>query len=60
MLEAVLERLTYANEDTGYTIARAATEGTGPGLLTVVGPLLAMPFDYQMARCGGCPERSTG
>ena len=40
VLEAVLERVTYANEDTGYTIARVATERTGPDLLTVVGPLL--------------------
>ena len=30
VLEAVLERITYANEDTGYTIARVATERTGP------------------------------
>jgi exodeoxyribonuclease V alpha subunit len=35
-----LERITYANEETGYTIARVATERTGPDLLTVVGPLL--------------------
>jgi exodeoxyribonuclease V alpha subunit len=35
-----MERITYANEDTGYTIARVATERTGPDLLTVVGPLL--------------------
>ena len=40
VLEAVLERITYANEGTGYTIARVATERTGPDLLTVVGPLL--------------------
>lgn len=40
VLEAVLERVTYANEETGYTIARVATERTGPDLLTVVGPLL--------------------
>ena len=40
VLEAVLERITYANEDTGYTIARVATERTGPDLLTVTGPLL--------------------
>jgi exodeoxyribonuclease V alpha subunit len=39
-LEAVLERITYANEDTGYTIARVATDRSGPDLLTVVGPLL--------------------
>ncbi|MGI8904066.1 MAG: SF1B family DNA helicase RecD2 [Solirubrobacteraceae bacterium] len=40
VLEAVLERITYANEATGYTIARVATERTGPDLLTVVGALL--------------------
>ena len=40
VLEAVLERITYANEETGYTIARVATERTGRDLLTVVGPLL--------------------
>jgi exodeoxyribonuclease V alpha subunit len=40
VVEGVLERVTYANEDTGYTIARLATEQSGPDLLTVVGPLL--------------------
>ncbi|GAA5065427.1 exodeoxyribonuclease V alpha subunit [Thermocatellispora tengchongensis] len=40
VLEAVLERITYANEETGYTIARVATARTGHELLTVVGPLL--------------------
>jgi len=40
VLEAVLERITYANEDTGYTIARVATGRAGPDLVTVVGPLL--------------------
>ncbi len=40
VLEAVLERVTYANEETGYTIARVATERSGGNLLTVVGPLL--------------------
>ncbi|MET8869414.1 ATP-dependent RecD-like DNA helicase [Nonomuraea sp. NPDC004580] len=39
-LDAVLERITYANEETGYTIARVATDRTGADLLTVVGPLL--------------------
>ena len=28
-LEAVLERITYANEETGYTIARVATDRSG-------------------------------
>ena len=40
MLEAVLERITYANEETGYTIARVATDRSGADLLTVVGALL--------------------
>jgi len=38
-LEAVLERITYANQDTGYTVARVATARSSD-LLTVVGPLL--------------------
>jgi exodeoxyribonuclease V alpha subunit len=38
-LDAVLERITYANEDTGYTVARVATNRSSD-LLTVVGPLL--------------------
>jgi hypothetical protein len=38
-LEAVLERITYANQETGYTVARVATD-RGSDLLTVVGPLL--------------------
>ncbi|MDX6355090.1 MAG: exodeoxyribonuclease alpha subunit, partial [Streptomyces sp.] len=40
VLEGVLERVTYANEDNGYTVARVDT-GRGSGdLLTVVGALL--------------------
>jgi exodeoxyribonuclease V alpha subunit len=38
-LDAVLERITYANEETGYTVARVAA-GRSSDLLTVVGPLL--------------------
>ncbi|MEU4563257.1 ATP-dependent RecD-like DNA helicase [Actinoplanes sp. NPDC023936] len=40
VLEAVLERLTYVNEETGYTVARVATAKSGADLLTVVGSLL--------------------
>ncbi|MEU9121842.1 ATP-dependent RecD-like DNA helicase [Streptomyces sp. NPDC048506] len=40
VLEGVLERITYANEESGYTVARVDT-GRGSGdLLTVVGALL--------------------
>ncbi len=38
-LEAVLERITYANEENGYTVARVATRGSAD-LTTVVGNLL--------------------
>ena len=38
-LEAVLERITYANDETGYTVARVATDRSGD-LVSVVGPLL--------------------
>lgn len=40
VIEGVLERITYANEENGYTVARVDT-GRGAGdLLTVVGALL--------------------
>ncbi|MFE1500274.1 helix-hairpin-helix domain-containing protein, partial [Streptomyces albidoflavus] len=40
VIEGVLERITYANEESGYTVARVDT-GRGAGdLLTVVGSLL--------------------
>jgi len=38
-LEAVLERIAYANEETGYTVARVAVRRFSD-LVTVVGPLL--------------------
>jgi exodeoxyribonuclease V alpha subunit len=40
VLEGVLERITYANEDNGYTVARVDTGRGGGELLTVVGSLL--------------------
>jgi exodeoxyribonuclease V alpha subunit len=52
VLEAVLERITYANEDTGYTIARVATERAGPDLLTVVGPLLGAQIGESLRLTG--------
>src|SRR5690606_16487690 len=38
VLEGTLERITYANEETGYTIARLATARSSD-LLTIVGAL---------------------
>ena len=38
-LEATLERITYANEETGYTVARVSVRGSGAELLTIVGNL---------------------
>ncbi len=43
VLDGVLERVTFANPETGYTIARIAPErgsGVGAELITAVGPLL--------------------
>jgi len=40
MLNAVLQRITYANEETGYRIARVTTDRSGSDLVTVVGALL--------------------
>jgi exodeoxyribonuclease V alpha subunit len=42
VLDAVLERIAYANEETGYTIAEVATDRSGTELLTVVGSLLGV------------------
>ena len=42
VLTAVLERVTYVNEETGYTIARVATDRSGADLVTVVGALLGV------------------
>ncbi len=40
VLDGVLERVTFANPETGYTIARIAPERGGADLITAVGPLL--------------------
>ena len=52
VLEAVLERVTFANEETGYTIARVATERSGTDLLTVAGPLLGAQVGERPAADG--------
>ena len=57
VVEGVLERITFANEETGYTVARVDT-GRGAGdLLTVVGALLgAQPGESLRIRGrGGAP-----
>src|SRR6476661_2686112 len=40
LLDGVLERVTFANPETGYTIARIGPAHGGPDLVTVVGALL--------------------
>ncbi|GAA0264906.1 ATP-dependent RecD-like DNA helicase [Saccharothrix mutabilis subsp. mutabilis] len=42
VLEATLERITFANEETGYTVARVDTGRGGGELVTVVGSLLGV------------------
>jgi exodeoxyribonuclease V alpha subunit len=41
-LEATLERITYVNEETGYTVARVATGRSDKDLVTVIGSLLGV------------------
>ncbi|MDQ1287087.1 MAG: exodeoxyribonuclease alpha subunit [Actinomycetota bacterium] len=52
VLEAVLERITYVSEETGYTIARVATDRGGPDLITVVGPLLGAQIGESLRLTG--------
>ncbi|MQM27302.1 SF1B family DNA helicase RecD2 [Glycomyces albidus] len=52
VLEAVLERVTYANEETGYTIARASPARGGQDLVTVVGPLLGAQVGESLSLTG--------
>src|SRR6266702_7890128 len=40
ILDGVLERITFANPETGYTIARIDPGRGGPDMITAVGPLL--------------------
>jgi len=58
LLDAVLERITFANEETGYTVARVDT-GRGGDLVTVVGSLLgAQPGEFlrMRGRWGSHPQ----
>ncbi|THV27971.1 ATP-dependent RecD-like DNA helicase [Glycomyces paridis] len=52
VLEAVLERVTYADEETGYTIARASPARGGADLVTVVGPLLGAQVGESLSLTG--------
>lgn len=47
-----MERITFVSEETGYTIARLATERSGPDLLTVVGPLLGAQIGESLRLTG--------
>jgi exodeoxyribonuclease V alpha subunit len=58
LLDATFERLTYANEETGYSVARVDT-GRGGELVTVVGALLgAQPGEFlrMRGRWGSHPQ----
>ncbi|MEU2260341.1 ATP-dependent RecD-like DNA helicase [Streptomyces sp. NPDC019645] len=59
VLEGVLERITYANEENGYTVARVDTGRGSADLLTVVGSLLgAQPGESlrMQGRWGSHPQ----
>ena len=51
VVEGVLERITYANEETGYTVARVDT-GRGGELVTVVGSLLGAQVGESLRMTG--------
>jgi exodeoxyribonuclease V alpha subunit len=51
VVEGVLERITYANEENGYTVARVDT-GRGGDLLTVVGSLLGAQVGESLRMTG--------
>jgi exodeoxyribonuclease V alpha subunit len=51
VLEGALERITYANPETGYTIARI-DPGRGPDLVTAVGPLLGAQVGESLRMSG--------
>ncbi|WP_045876497.1 ATP-dependent RecD-like DNA helicase [Pseudofrankia sp. DC12] len=58
LLDATLERVTFANEETGYTVARV-DPGRGGELVTVVGSLLgAQPGEFlrMRGRWGSHPQ----
>src|ERR1700750_2423740 len=65
VLDGVLERVTFCNPETGYTIARVAPDrGTGRGpvsagteLVTAVGPLLGAQVGSHCG-CGGRGPRT--
>ncbi|MET7637782.1 ATP-dependent RecD-like DNA helicase [Streptomyces sp. NPDC005438] len=50
-LEGVLERITYSNEENGYTVARVDA-GSGSELLTVVGSLLGAQVGESLRMSG--------
>ncbi|WP_062206760.1 ATP-dependent RecD-like DNA helicase [Streptomyces sp. NBRC 109706] len=52
VLEGVLERITYANEENGYTVARVDTGRGGGELLTVVGALLGAQVGESLRMTG--------
>ncbi len=41
-LKGVIERITYQNETSGYTVARLLPEGRGKGVVTVVGETIQL------------------
>lgn len=51
VLEGVLERITYANEENGYTVARVDA-GRGGDLVTVVGSLLGAQVGESLRMTG--------
>ncbi len=48
-IRGIVERVTYQNEENGYTVARFKPDGKGAGLVTVVGNALSMSAGESLA-----------
>jgi exodeoxyribonuclease V alpha subunit len=48
-LRGIVERVTYQNDENGYTVARLKLDGKGAGLVTVVGNALSMSAGESLA-----------
>jgi exodeoxyribonuclease V alpha subunit len=57
-LEAVIERITYANEETGYTVARVATDRSGDPSGGSSGEPSGSGGTRRWGGHGGCRQRS--
>ncbi|MBU0729905.1 MAG: ATP-dependent RecD-like DNA helicase [Proteobacteria bacterium] len=51
-ISGILERVTYQNEENGFTVARLKEPGKGRDLTTIVGPILGVPVGSTLRLSG--------